>query len=34
MEKYYKSLLNSDSFKKGLKGEKPKARVQKDKMKV
>jgi len=35
MEKYYKTLLNIDNFRKSQKGEKPKAaRVEKDKMKV
>ena len=34
MEKYYKTLLNNDSYKKALKTEKSKGRVEKDKQKV
>ena len=33
MEKYYKSLLNNDAYKKSLKGEKTKMRAEKDKSK-
>lgn len=33
MEKYYKSLLNNDAYKKSLKGEKSKMRADKDKSK-
>lgn len=34
MEKYYKTLLNNDTYKKSLKTEKSKGRVEKDKQKV
>ena len=34
MEKYYKQLLNSDAYKKGIKGDKQKARVTNQKQKV
>jgi hypothetical protein len=33
MEKQYKSLLSSDGYKKSLKGEKPKMKIEKDKQK-
>lgn len=33
LEKYYKSLLNSDAYKKSIKGDKSKSRVDKEKQK-
>ena len=34
MEKYYRSQLNNDGYKKSLKSEKQKMRAQKDKPKI